>query len=519
MEPNIRMQRLVVGLTLLVMSGSDIGPQATRVLRAEGITRRDLDERRNSLSEPDEELPIVAPDYAVLCVVFSSDGKALASGQDDTRIKLRDGRSGQTTAIIQGHEGRVNSVAFSPDGKTLASGSHDRTIKLWDVATGKQNITLAGHSGEVLSVVFSPDGKTLASASADNTIKLWEVATGRERVTVQGHTEGVRSVAFSPDGRMLATGSNDNTIKLWEVATGKEKVALQGHAGWVHSVAFSPDGRLVASGSADATIKVWDVATGKEKSTLRGHGQPVLSVTFSPDGKTLASGVYCVAFSPDGKTLASGNMDGRVKLWNVTAGPNTGEIKLWNIAAAERTDKETRIAQAARLSGKDLDDLWTTLAGEDAAKAYQAIGTLVGSSDQAVPLVKERLRPASQTNAQQIARWISELDSDQFVIRRKATEELEKVGEQAEAVLRKKLTERPSLEVRQRIDRLLTGLEPQNCAKSLRALRAVEVLEYIGTSEAKQVLETLATGAEGARLTREAKASIERLDKRMAANK
>ena len=50
----------------------------------------------------------------------------------------------------------------------------------------------------------------------------------------------------------------------------------------------------------------------------------------------------------------------------------------------------------------------------------------------------------------------------------------------------------------------------------LRALRAVEVLEHVGTPEARQVLEGLTQGAPEARLTQEAKASLERLARRPA---
>jgi hypothetical protein len=48
----------------------------------------------------------------------------------------------------------------------------------------------------------------------------------------------------------------------------------------------------------------------------------------------------------------------------------------------------------------------------------------------------------------------------------------------------------------------------------MRTFRAIEVLEHIATPEAQQVLKTLSEGAPEARVTREAKVSLERLAKR-----
>ncbi len=82
--------------------------------------------------------------------------------------------SGQEMTTLKGHRGYVLSVVFSPDGKTIATGSSDSTMKLWNL-NGQEMTTLKGHSGSVNSVAFSPDGKTIATGSDDNTVKLWNL--------------------------------------------------------------------------------------------------------------------------------------------------------------------------------------------------------------------------------------------------------------------------------------------------------------------------------------------------------
>jgi RNA polymerase sigma factor (sigma-70 family) len=445
--------------------------------------------------------------------VFSPDGKILAcvtarsNGARFTgEVELWDVASGKQQANLTGHADMVRCVAFSPDSTILASASQvDNVVKLWNVADGKERATLPDlYSGpnRLLDLAFSPDGKTLALAGgrfdpatkrAWDEVKLWDLASGKVRATFQGQNGGVIRVAFSSDGKSLAGVGNrwqppaqgaDHglhvplAVTLWEVATGSERASFQELTAPMnlYCLAFSPDCRTLAwsAGPEQKTAKLWNLASGKEQATLQGHADVVGSLAFSPDGKTLASG------SSD-KT-----------------------IKLWDIPASKEVAPGT-------VSTKELEGMWTTLPGADAAKAYRAINTLVARPKQAIALLKERLRPAAEPDAQQINRWIADLDSDQFTVRQKARETLAAIGDLAHPALRKTLADKPPLEVSRQIEQLLNSMSPESVA----ALRAVEVLERIGSSEAKQVLETLAKGAEASRLTAEAKASLNRL-KRLA---
>jgi len=90
-------------------------------------------------------------------------------------IRLWDPVTGKSCRILRGHSDLVNAVVFSPDGKLVASASNDQTVRLWDPATGESCGVIRGHSDHVKAVVFSPDGKLVASALPDDTVRLLNV--------------------------------------------------------------------------------------------------------------------------------------------------------------------------------------------------------------------------------------------------------------------------------------------------------------------------------------------------------
>ena len=245
---------------------------------------------------------------AVTGVAFSPNGRHLATSSHDTQVKVWNVKTGKeennlyrpdSDVILLDHAPAVYRVIFSPDGKRLASASEFQA-SVWNAQTGEELLTFGdhyfrdhyvtevdrNHENVTGGVAFSPDGKRLATGGMDGTAKVWDAQTGEKLLTLEGRPDYVTGVAFSPNGRRIATASG-NTARLWAAETGKELLTLRGHRGVLESVAFSPDGNRLATASDDQTVKLWDVETGKEIMTLGGHLGAVLGVAFSPDSKHL----------------------------------------------------------------------------------------------------------------------------------------------------------------------------------------------------------------------------------------
>lgn len=458
-----------------------------------------------------KELRRLALPHGAGRAVFARDSTAVVfgagdgTGNDNDNLHLGDLAAGKEKRIFTAKNG--SGGCWAPAGAGLALSSTEHTIalrdyegamRLYDIAAGKElgmysikmphQPTAVIRNGMMPGIAFTPDNSRLATADA-GVIRLWDVAMGRQPFQFESRASDILTLAFSPDGWTLATTHADESISLWETSSGKERLRLKikdallpgmdnvlGNtkaSPLLNCLAFSPDGRLLAAAGQDRRIHVWDVRSGRKLGMLAGH-----------DGA-----IHCLAFLPDGRGIVSGSTDTTVLVYDLS-----------DILSREQPAAE-------ELAAERVAALWTELSGDDAGKAYTALVALGKTPRQTLPLVRARIKPVA-VSSERVRQLLTDLDDNDFLVRQRATDELEGLGELVAADLQKVLEGKPSLEVHQRVerllDRLLSGTAPPTAV--LQALRSLELLEQIGSPEARQLVDALAGGASGARLTRAAKA-------------
>jgi len=292
-----------------------------------------------------QQLQLTGHASLVRSIAWSPDQTQIATGSEDSTIKIWDPVTGELLSTLQGHSAAVNALAWSPDGALLASGSDDEDIRLW-TSQGESLGVLGSRRGAVLSLSWTPS-QTLASGASDGSVALW--SCDGLALELDGHTDWVYSVAWSPDAAHLASASFDKTIKIWRADTGELEQAIADDVS-VWTASWDPAGTRLVAGSSSEVTKIWDPWSATLLETLDGQAGWANQAAWSPDGSTdlvassslslhegqssilrtwdvnsgqslhMFSGhtyyVYQVRWSPDFSRLASVSLDGSVFVWD-----------------------------------------------------------------------------------------------------------------------------------------------------------------------------------------------------------
>lgn len=260
-------------------------------------------------------LQSMAHQAAVREVAFSpTDTDLLVTASWDGTARMQRVGSSEPWRVLdhaspEGKPGLTN-VLFSPDGRWLATADDRGEVRLWEVSSG-QSVPLEkapeAEEGVFQQLAFDSESHLLAALSGFNSARCWELSTGALASPILEHPEEITDLQFQPQKGVLAVG-HDRRISLWRVGTWNLEKTLA-HPSGIQVLAYNRQGSLLAGGCLDGTVRIWPEAG---EFLDFPHSRPVQALEFRPDDRLLA-----VATGQRSLLLSNIQPNGAVRVWDI----------------------------------------------------------------------------------------------------------------------------------------------------------------------------------------------------------
>ncbi|ETN71197.1 WD domain, G-beta repeat protein [Necator americanus] len=234
----------------------------------------------------------------------------------------------------QAHSQRVLAVQYAPDGSSLATGAEDGKVKIWDGRTGFCTVTFDEHTSAVTGVCWTQNGKAILSSSLDGTVRAHDLKRYRNfRTLVCPEPTQLGAIAVDHSGDIVAGAAKEvSSIFIWSMENGSLLDVLTGHQSNIAGISMF--GNTLASVSWDRTVKIWNVVQSTcETTELAQEGMAFIgSIDARPDldpgrgqedtitrqNAAQSKCFTCMQFSPDSSLLLLGGDSNTFCLYSVT---------------------------------------------------------------------------------------------------------------------------------------------------------------------------------------------------------
>jgi WD40 repeat protein len=287
-----------------------------------------------------------ANEQSIDCLAFSYDGKFLAAGGQDGKVRVWDCQEKPfLIATLNNSPKWVDKLKWHPHNYQLAFGL-GRYVQIWDAGVQTVVSTLSFATSSILDLAWQPNGKHLAIAG-DGGVKIWSTQDWNDDPFVTELPAASNILAWSNNSKYLAASCFNFTVYLWTWSN-PDPWVMRGFPGkirnlvWSRSTQFNP---ILAASSVEGVV-VWTKQNYKfsqdnwNGQVLDIHQEVVRDIAFQPNSLLLASvsddgwlclwqkakhlgqiiegvstGFSCLAWHPSGDRLATGGQDGTIIVW------------------------------------------------------------------------------------------------------------------------------------------------------------------------------------------------------------